>query len=217
MKPSQEILDEISKFHLLKHPYYQAWTDGSLCLDNLRQYARQYFHHVRAFPRYLSAIHSQCEDIKFRQILLENLVEEERGGENHPELWLRFAEALGENRDDVEYETLLPETRDLISCFFQKSRSSFESGIGALFAYESQIPAIADFKINALKKHYGISSSSGLGFFEVHKTADILHSEAVAGIIDQLETTKVKTIRISALEAAQALWKFLDGVQPKNN
>jgi hypothetical protein len=27
--------------------------------------------------------------------LLENLIEEKRGAENYPELWLRFAETLG--------------------------------------------------------------------------------------------------------------------------
>jgi pyrroloquinoline-quinone synthase len=34
--------------------------------------------------------------------LLDNLIEEEKGSENHPELWLRFAEGLGFDRDSVE-------------------------------------------------------------------------------------------------------------------
>jgi pyrroloquinoline-quinone synthase len=35
---------------MLSHPFYQAWTEGRLPLDTLRAYARQYFHHVEAFP-----------------------------------------------------------------------------------------------------------------------------------------------------------------------
>jgi pyrroloquinoline quinone (PQQ) biosynthesis protein C len=33
--------------------------------------------------------------------LLENLIKEERGAENYPELWLRFAETLGIARETV--------------------------------------------------------------------------------------------------------------------
>ena len=36
---------------MLKHPFYQAWTEGQLPIDTLRAYARQYFHNVEAFPR----------------------------------------------------------------------------------------------------------------------------------------------------------------------
>ena len=41
------IIDERS---LLKHPFYQAWTAGTLPLESLREYAKQYFHFEAAFP-----------------------------------------------------------------------------------------------------------------------------------------------------------------------
>ena len=81
----------IEKGHLLNHSFYQAWNAGELSHETIQEYAAQYFKHVSSFPRYLSAIHSNCDDIKTRQILLENLVDEEKGPENHPELWMRFA------------------------------------------------------------------------------------------------------------------------------
>lgn len=98
---STDILQELSPKHLLKHPFYQAWVKGELPLESLGTYARQYFQHVKQFPRYVSATHSNCEDIGPRQLLLENLVDEERGDRNHPELWLRFAEGIGESREAV--------------------------------------------------------------------------------------------------------------------
>src|SRR6266851_10013547 len=91
----------IAERHLLKHPFYQDWTAGRLSLDILREYAVQYYRHVEAFPRYLSALHSRCDDLCVRQALLANLIEEERGEENHPELWPRFAEGLEVNRSHV--------------------------------------------------------------------------------------------------------------------
>ena len=90
-KPFIDQLDEkIQEKHLLNHPFYESWNAGELSHDTIQEYAAQYFRHVSLFPRYLSAIHSNCDEIKVRQLLLENLVEEEGGKENHPELWMRF-------------------------------------------------------------------------------------------------------------------------------
>src|SRR6266481_9100272 len=99
---------------LLKHPFYQAWTAGTLSLERLQNYAVEYYPHVAAFPRYLSAIHSRCADIATRQALLENLIEEERGPENHPELWLRFAEAIGVTRERVLDSTVSASSTGLV-------------------------------------------------------------------------------------------------------
>src|SRR2546428_13767981 len=95
MNVTDRIDELVAERHLLKHPFYVAWTEGRLSLDTLQRYAEQYYNHVAAFPRYLSAIHAQTEDLKVRQHILDNLNDEEQGDKNHPELWLRFAEALG--------------------------------------------------------------------------------------------------------------------------
>src|SRR2546427_8232083 len=91
----------IQERHLLTHPFYQAWSAGTLSLPALQEYSKQYYRHVEAFPTYVSAVHANCPLLPIRQRLLENLIEEERGADNHPELCLRFAEALGVQRDEV--------------------------------------------------------------------------------------------------------------------
>ena len=96
-----DLRDAIMEYSMLKHPFYVAWTEGRLSKSVLGEYAKQYYAHVRAFPTYVSAVHSNCDDLQIRQELLENLIEEERGEENHPELWMRFAEGLGVAREDV--------------------------------------------------------------------------------------------------------------------
>src|SRR6267143_48095 len=124
-------LDElVTKRHLLNHPFYQAWTKGALGIEPLRKYAEQYYRHVEAFPRYLSTIHSRCTDISVRQALLENLIEEERGAENHPELWLRFAEGLGVERDRVLNADAEPATRALVDTYMDLAgRQSVAAGL----------------------------------------------------------------------------------------
>ena len=102
------LVEELAPLHLLKHPFYQAWSMGKLTVEDLQVYARQYYAHVNAFPRYVSATHANCDHLPSRQVLLDNLMDEERGPENHPELWLRFVEGLGDDRKAAENETQLP-------------------------------------------------------------------------------------------------------------
>ena len=95
---------KVAERAMLSHPFYQAWTEGRLPLDTLRAYARQYFHHVEAFPRAVSAVHSACPDRDGRRMLAENLAEEEgieAGKQDHATLWLMFACGLGEDEDAV--------------------------------------------------------------------------------------------------------------------
>src|SRR5258708_39689521 len=113
----------ISERSLLKHPFYQAWTAGTLSRERLQNYAVEYYPHVAAFPRYLSAIHSRCADIATRQAILENLIEEERGAENHPELWLRFAEAIGVPRERVVDSTASASSTALVGEFTRLAES----------------------------------------------------------------------------------------------
>ncbi len=174
----------ISERSLLKHPFYQAWTAGTLSRERLQNYAVEYYPHVAAFPRYLSAVHSRCADIATRQALLENLIEEESGAENHPELWIRFAEAIGVSRERVIDSTTSASSIGLVRAFTEIAESGhLPSGLAALYAYESQIPGVATAKIDGLKRFYGVTDKRGLAFFKVHEQADVWHAQADAELL----------------------------------
>lgn len=219
MVATADIVDELRRIveerSLLKHPFYQAWQKGELTLDHLRGYANQYYPHVLAFPQYVSAAHAICPIQSDRQELLENLIEEERGEENHPELWLRFAEGVGATRADVEHAEPLPETERLVELFRDATgKRSFAEACTALYVYESQVPEVAKTKIDGLKRFYGIDDERSLQFFEVHIGADEIHSEVGAGMVRRHttdEATRDAVLR-TGRECADALWSFLDGV-----
>jgi pyrroloquinoline-quinone synthase len=204
-----------AEMSLLKHPFYQAWTAGTLTADRLRNYAVQYYQHVAAFPRYLSGLHSRCEDIETRQHLLENLIDEERGPDNHPELWLRFAEALGVTRDEVLAAAPLPATTALIDTFTNLSRTlPPAAGLAALYVYETQVAEVATAKIDGLRKFYGIDHAAGVQFFTLHRDTDPYHAKAVAELIERNHAGADD--QAVALEAARtalkAVWDLLDCV-----
>jgi pyrroloquinoline-quinone synthase len=215
---STAIDQKVADRAMLSHPFYQAWTEGRLPLDTLRAYARQYFHHVEAFPRAVSAVHSACPDRDGRRMLAENLAEEEgieAGKQDHATLWLMFACGLGENEDAIRDQQLNPETAALIDTFRRLSRQSYAAGLGALYAYESQFPGVATAKIEGLVDRYGIADEPTLRFFRVHESADVEHSSVCRQLLDRLpEGEKAEAIAAGG-ELAGALWNFLSGVETR--
>ena len=209
-------LDEtISRRALLSHPFYQLWNRGELSPEALREYVKQYYAHVRVFPRYVSAAHSACDDIRVRQLLLENLIDEDQGDKNHPELWMRFADGLGVARDDVRGAALLEKTRESVDTMTRLTRSDdFRDGLAALYAYESQVPMVAKTKREGLSAFYRLDNARAVEFFTVHEEADIEHSRVERELLAEHCATPEEQERAIAVagQAADALWHFLDGV-----
>jgi len=212
---SRNLEQVIGEKGLLRHPFYQEWTAGTLTLNQLREYAKQYYQFEVAFPTFLSAIHSRCPSLRIRQLILDNLWDEEHGEENHPALWLRFCEALGLSSDEVRNAVSLPETHALLNTYRVATSSlPYEEGLAALFAYEVQAPAVAEQKIAGLNRYYGINGTAPLSFFTTHLTADVAHSDAERQVIDGYATTpeRQESLTNAVRQARDALWLFLDGV-----
>lgn len=206
--------NDIAEKHLLKHPFYLAWTRGELSRDALTDYARQYYHHVAAFPTYLSAVHATCNDQATRKQLLNNLIDEEAGSPNHPELWKKFAEGLGVQDADLAQTKQQPETKNLVDTFRSVcgERPTAE-GLAALYAYESQIPAICESKVDGLKKHYGFTNAEHYEYFRVHIEADREHSAAERKLLGAyLDDHNIDNVRVSVRRVLDALWEMLSGV-----
>ncbi len=201
------VLDEKS---MLKHPFYTEWTTGELPISKLQEYARQYYHFEAAFPRFLSSIHARTESPEIRQLLLDNLWDEEHGDRNHPVLWLEFAAALGVAADEVKSAKLRPETQALVDHFNGTSRQApLAEALGTLFAYEGQVPAIAWQKIKGLTEHYNFEPKQ-FEFFSVHLVADIAHAGAEMQSIAMATEDEDSVVR--AVEAScDRLLAFLDG------
>jgi pyrroloquinoline-quinone synthase len=215
MDPVQALDAKIASKHLLNHTFYQRWTAGELSREELRDYANQYFHYAMAFPTFISNMHAKTEDIAVRQLLLENLIEEERGAENHPELWLRFCESLGLDREDVKAGLPNEATRHLIGTMTSLAREgALHEGLAALYAYESQIPAVAKAKIEGLAKWYGIEKDRDIAFFSVHMDADVQHSATSREILRDLCSTSdsASAAENATSKTLDALYGFLDSV-----
>lgn len=198
----------IQKNHMLLNPLYQAWSCGALSKNTLQTYAKQYYQHVKAFPAYISSVHSRCEDLQTRRNLLDNLIDEEAGKPNHLDMWRSFALALGVSENDIDNETANPATTALIEEFKKHCSSSCTAaGVAALYCYESQIPEICKTKIDGLKKWYGMDDPKGYYYFSVHETADVEHAEAERNMLARLVNSSNEK---QVLEAAEGTLNSLN-------
>ncbi len=219
----KEFLDQldaiINERHMLQHPFYQMWNHGTLTKDMLREYAQEYYHQVYHFPTYVSATHAACaEDMDVRQMLLENLMEEEHGEGNHPALWRRFGSALGLEGDAMQTREYLPHTKESVRILKTLAKNDNPAvGLAALYAYESQIPEVSTTKIDGLKKHYDMDNEDALIFFTVHEHADEIHREVTRDALVRICRTEAQQVRAldAAREAADAINLLLDGVYEK--
>jgi pyrroloquinoline-quinone synthase len=211
----------IAQFDLLCHPFYKAWSAGELSRDDLRGYAQDYYHHVKAFPAYLAELSMRLEDGGLRRAVLSNLVDEKGGPEQttpeHAELWLDFAEGMGARRN-LGSHAPNPEVKRLISFFDDlASEGAPEEALAAFYAYESQVPRVAQEKARGLRDKYGADEKT-CGYFTLHATADVYHARVWR---QQLEARLKENPEGAekALEAgegaAKALWRALDGVEAR--
>jgi pyrroloquinoline-quinone synthase len=202
----------IAEKSLLKHPFYQDWQAGKLSREALQLYAAQYYRHVEAFPKHLRVLAARSEG-PIRQIILENLAEEENPSQPHPKLWRDFAAALGVSEDDITCCPSLPGTQAVVETFREiVGDRPVAEAVAALYAYEAQVPEIASTKIDGLKKFYGVTAPKGLAYFEVHEEADKAHRQAWRGWLEEHAEGNEEEVLATTNEALAALWGALDAV-----
>ncbi|MCI4366792.1 MAG: CADD family putative folate metabolism protein [Thermoplasmata archaeon] len=215
MDPVASLDARIRERHLLKHPFYVAWSKGELTLDTLRHYAGQYYQFEANFPRYVAAAYARLRNPADRRVLLENLVDEEGRSPTHPELWLDFAKGIGAKASKVRSATPTAGTRALLDAYeSQAVAGSAASALGALYAYESIFPEVAAEKSRGLRAFYGINDAATHEFFRVHTEADVGHSAAERRILRNVlkgSSPSVRAARRGVEASLDGWWAFLDG------
>lgn len=215
-----EMIDrKIAEHDLLKTPFYQAWTAGTLSREDLAQYAAQYYQHVEAFPGYLQALAARA-DATLRPLVEENLGEELDPIAPHPKLWREFAGAVGADSKALDEAEPLPAIRGLIEIYRELcAHSSPAEAVAALYAYEAQVPEIATQKMVGLRRHYGISDTAALRYFAVHEEADVRHRTAWREWLAAQPCEDAEKIASASERALLALLNALDSLytRPRAN
>jgi pyrroloquinoline-quinone synthase len=216
----KELDARIAKYDLLCHPFYQAWSMGTLQQAEIRDYACDYYHHVAAFPGYLEKFAGRLSDGAIKELVADNKADEEGAKaadrRSHADVWLDFAQGMGAGPGDAERHEPVREIKELIAQFNDVSSKGLTvEALAAFYAYESQVPRVATEKERGLVDLYGADKKTSY-YFTLHKAFDILHSRSWIECLEK-EVGSDARAREAALNAAEsaasALWRALDGVE----
>ena len=205
----------VEQHHLLKHPFYQAWTEGKLSKESLQLYAEQYYQHVRAFPENLKQLAGRAKG-PLAGLVQENLAEELDPSAPHPMLWRQFAQSIGVSEAALDGARPLPGIAALLDTYDEVvSQGTLTEAVAAFYVYEAQVPEIATQKISGLRRFYDVTEPRALAYFGVHEEADVRHRAAWRGWLASQNETDTFGVLCAAERSLKALWGALDAVYPQ--
>jgi pyrroloquinoline-quinone synthase len=172
----------------------------------------------------LAAFGLRLDEGDLRRAVLANLCDEKgvegRPGKDsvpHSELWLDFAEGMGSTRN-LEWHHPIPAIRQVIRHFHRvASEGTPEQALAAFYAYESQVPRIAEEKERGLREMYGADDKT-CGYFSLHATADVYHSKIWRIQLEKRIASHPEAAEAAldaAEDAARMLWLALDGIEAR--
>ncbi|MEW5841151.1 MAG: iron-containing redox enzyme family protein [Thermoproteota archaeon] len=202
---------EIEKRSLLKHPFYQMWSEGKLTVDHLRGYSKEYFQLVKAVPAFVQNVLDSNPDASMAADIEGNLKEEA----GHVEPWTRFAGALGVGAQELLGYPGAAKTNAAVEKIMKATCSSFEEAVAAMYAFEAELPKISRSKIDGLCKFYGMTSDDALDYFRIHEEADVRHAQVWRQILARLPEEKQERAFAAAVGSLEAQNLLLDSVQEK--
>jgi pyrroloquinoline-quinone synthase len=202
---------EIEKHSLLKHVFYQMWSEGKLTINHLQGYSKEYFQLVKVVPKFVENIFNVITDPSLKRAIGQNLKEESE----HIEPWIMFSTAMGIQRNDLASYKGENETNMAVSTLSQLTERSLEEAVAAMYAYEKELPKISRSKIDGLKKFYGVQSNEATKYLEIHKEVDLRHSEVWKNILKTIPEEKQERALNAAISSLEAQNKLLDSVQKK--
>ena len=187
----QKIDEKIEERSLLKHPFYQMWSDGKLSIESLTGYSKEYFQLVKEVPNFMTPIIRQAPDS-----LVAELSANQKEESEHIKPWIEFAGSLGVAKNELQQYNGLEKTRQAVSQL-SSLMNSFESGACAMYAFEKEIPKISQTKLDGLAEFYGITSAQAIEYFKLHTEADIRHAASWRNILENSTTDQEKLLQIA--------------------
>jgi len=187
----KKIDDMIEERSLLKHPFYQAWSDGKLTQESLAGYSKEYFQLVKAVPSFMEPIIENASDD-----VVGDLIENQQEESDHIKPWITFAGELGISKDELIAYEGLPKTKKAVSDL-NNLMNTFDGGACAMYAFEKEIPKISQTKLDGLAEFYGMTNNESTEYFKLHTEADVRHAASWQHILEKSSTNSNNLIEIA--------------------
>ena len=187
----QKIDEMIEERSLLKHPFYQMWSDGKLTQESLAGYSKEYFQLVKAVPSFMTPIIEKSPGS-----VVSELVDNQQEESDHIKPWISFAGELGISEEELTSYAGTAKTQKAVSDLNQLM-NTFDGGACAMYAFEKEIPKISQTKLDGLAEFYGMTSNEATEYFKLHTEADIRHAASWRNILEKSSSDTSNLIEIA--------------------
>ena len=187
----QKIDQIIEERSLLKHPFYEMWSDGKLTQESLAGYSKEYFQLVKAVPEFMTPIIEKAPNS-----VITELTENQQEESDHIKPWISFAGELGVSNDELISYSGLDKTKKAVSDL-SELMTTFDGGACAMYAFEKEIPKISQTKLDCLSEFYQITNDNATEYFILHTEADIRHTASWRNIIEKSNADTSNLIEIA--------------------
>ena len=187
----QKIDEMIEERSLLKHPFYQMWSDGKLTQESLAGYSKEYFQLVKAVPSFMTPIIEKSPGS-----VVSELVDNQQEESDHIKPWISFAGELGISEEELTSYAGTAKTQKAVSDLNQLM-DTFDGGACAMYAFEKEIPKISQTKLDGLAEFYGMTSNEATEYFKLHTEADIRHAASWRNILEKSSADTSNLIEIA--------------------
>lgn len=188
-----ELDDIVRRFDLNEHPFYRDWRNGTLPVERLAEYAREWAPFIGVVDR------------GWERIGYPTYAAEER---QHDALWQIFRSSLG---DGAAGEMERPQSKTLLAVG-EHAFASVPETLGALYSFEVQQPATATSKLAGLREHYaGTVGADGQRYFVEH-AIETDEPAMLAARIEELSDGEFARAKTACAIFSSAAWGGLDGV-----
>jgi pyrroloquinoline quinone (PQQ) biosynthesis protein C len=226
-----EVKDRHARLH---HPFYFALYDGKLSLEELRVWAKEAWgifcmnvaiNTAKLVRCQLSGIHDPEIQKEFVDIIMSEVGYEFFEGSprqvaGHRELFLRFGEAIGIRRAELERReiendflptTVLARTGWLDIALRSGGILEQVASTNCCNEYSNRLTGGRFFR--SFKEHYALKERA-IEFFAEHGVADAEHSNIGYNLVERFATTKELQIKVlRALRKGLGIWwAVTDGV-----
>lgn len=215
------LCEEAREHNAVTHRFFEQFNTLSedQANDVLRDFIFQYSFYSRKFDAYNDAVLSTLSENPHRQVLIENIRDEQGTGERgfrglpHREMYGRFAARVGV--DDFYRKTHQPLVTAKIwsDLFLQKCASSIPGvGLAAISIGTEHIVPTVYKRILQLISISSFSDIEETYFFVLHSECDVSHSQKMVQILYDICRDKDcrEAVRFGALSALNLRSSFFD-------
>lgn len=163
----QALRDKGAYYHI-HHPYHVAMHNGTATKQQIQGWVANRFYYQINIPMKDAAIMANCPDREVRRHWIQRLLDHDGlpDSEGGIEAWLRLAEAVGLDRNQVlSGELVLPGVRFAVDAYVNFARRASWQEAASSSLTELFAPHIHQSRLEAWPTHYPWIEQSGYDYF----------------------------------------------------